>query len=550
MQMNVGTLLCLLRGPGEIALLDVRENGVFTQGHAFPAVSAPLSQLEFIIDGLVPRRSTPIILMDDDDGLARIAADRLQSWGYGDISILVGGMAAWQAEGLEVFSGQYVPSKAFGEFVGEECKTPTLQAIELKRWMDEGRDFLLIDCRPYSEFNTFALPGSVNCPGAELPHRAFGLTADRDRPIVVSCAGRTRGIVATQALVNAGIPNPVYVLNDGTAAWHLMGEALERGRTAVVPPPISQSVGMSIDASLRVAKRFDVRQIDANDLAAFIADGDRTIYAFDVRTPEEYLAGHLPGSRSAPGGQLVQSVDHYVGVRNARIVLIDDDGVRARFTASWLKQMGWTDVYVLDSRAFLLAPFHERGLEPRHVMEAKLPAAVREISVIDAQSLLNNGKAMVLDFQDSLGFRRSHIAGAWFAVRSRLDKAKSRLDECADVICTSGDGRFAAAAAIDVAGVCPARVHVLLGGNAAWHAAGLPLEQGSSNALSAFDDVWYNPYDFDDLAQSLTSYLRWEIDLIDQIKREEFARFSCAAVRASTKTTRVPETQPTRQIGA
>ncbi|MBK7472159.1 MAG: hypothetical protein IPI73_17660 [Betaproteobacteria bacterium] len=53
MQMNVGTLLCLLRGPGEIALLDVRENGVFTQGHAFPAVSAPLSQLEFIIDALV-----------------------------------------------------------------------------------------------------------------------------------------------------------------------------------------------------------------------------------------------------------------------------------------------------------------------------------------------------------------------------------------------------------------------------------------------------------------------------------------------------------------
>ncbi|MBK7473564.1 MAG: hypothetical protein IPI73_25960 [Betaproteobacteria bacterium] len=180
MQMNVGTLLCLLRGPGGIALLDVRENGVFTQGHAFPAVSAPLSQLEFIIDGLVPRRSTPIILMDDDDGLARIAADRLQSWGYGDISTLVGGMAAWQAEGLEVFSGQYVPSKAFGD-LSAKCKTPTLQAIELKRWMDEGRDFLLIDCRPYSGFNSFALPGSVSAPEPSF-RTGHSATADRIAP--------------------------------------------------------------------------------------------------------------------------------------------------------------------------------------------------------------------------------------------------------------------------------------------------------------------------------------------------------------------------------
>lgn len=208
MQMNVGTLLSLLRGPGEIALLDVRENGVYTQGHAFPAVSASLSQLEFIVDALVPRKSTRIILVDNDDGLARRAADRLQTWGYGDISTLAGGMAAWKAEGLRVFSGLYVPSKAFGEYVGEECKTPAIQARELKRWMDEGRDFLLVDCRPYPEFNKFALLGSVNCPGAELPHRDFGLAADRDRPIVVTCAGRTRGIVATQSLINAGFRTP------------------------------------------------------------------------------------------------------------------------------------------------------------------------------------------------------------------------------------------------------------------------------------------------------------------------------------------------------
>ena len=68
---------------------------------------------------------------------------------------------------------------------------------------------------------------------------------------------------------------------------------------------------------------------------------------FDVRDPTEYAAGHLPGAVYAPGGQLVQATDQYVGTLGARIVLVDDSEVRAVMTASWLKQMGWRDVFVL-----------------------------------------------------------------------------------------------------------------------------------------------------------------------------------------------------------
>ena len=56
----------------------------------------------------------------------------------------------------------------------------------------------------------------------------------------------------------------------------------------------------------------------------------------DVRDPQEYESGHPSGFASAPGGQLVQATDGWVGVRGARIVLYDDDGVRARMAASWL----------------------------------------------------------------------------------------------------------------------------------------------------------------------------------------------------------------------
>ena len=75
--------------------------------------------------------------------------------------------------------------------------------------------------------------------------------------------------------------------------------------------------------------------------------GRRSLYLIDVRTPEEYAAGHLRGARSAPGGQLVQETDAHVATWGGRIVLVDDDGVRATMTASWLKQMGWAEVAVL-----------------------------------------------------------------------------------------------------------------------------------------------------------------------------------------------------------
>ena len=56
------------------------------------------------------------------------------------------------------------------------------------------------------------------------------------------------------------------------------------------------------------------------------AQSHRTLYRFDVRDAEEYAAGHLPGFRHYPGGQLVQETDMAAPVRGARILLTDDHG--------------------------------------------------------------------------------------------------------------------------------------------------------------------------------------------------------------------------------
>jgi rhodanese-related sulfurtransferase len=519
----------LLGGSSEFAFLDVREEGLFNTGHPLTIVSAPFSHLETRLAALVPRRTTRIVLMDQrDEGLAERAARRMARWGYTDISILRDGLQGWRDAGLEVFAGIYVPSKAFGEFVEHRYGTPAIDAAELRRWIDQGKDMLILDSRPYSEFHNYSLPGGIDCPGAELVHRAFDLVEREETTIVVNCAGRTRGIIGAQSLINAGIRNPVVCVRNGTAGWHLSGETMARGSRAVAPPPTPRGLASAIEASLRVSRRFGVREIDAARLRQLQAESARSLYVFDVRSPEEYEAGHIPGTRSAPGGQLIQSTDHYVGTRGARIVLCDDNGVRARMTASWLVQLGWAEVFVLTGGLGACGAL-EKGVEAVELLAPAAAVGVERINVLDLDRLLKAGEAVVVDLASSLRFRSRHIPGAWFAVRSRLEEGLAQVAASAPkgarLVLTSDDGAFAAIAAADATAASRLPVSLLEGGTTAWAAAGLPLASGLENMTSVTDDVWYSPYDYDDLRKSMTDYLTWEIDLIRQIERDRSLQF-------------------------
>ncbi|PCQ96197.1 sulfurtransferase, partial [Klebsiella pneumoniae] len=53
--------------------------------------------------------------------------------------------------------------------------------------------------------------------------RVESLTPSPQTPVIVNCAGRTRSIIGTQSLINAGVPNPVHALRNGTIGWTLAG---------------------------------------------------------------------------------------------------------------------------------------------------------------------------------------------------------------------------------------------------------------------------------------------------------------------------------------
>ena len=507
--MSPRDLMQRLAGFGELALLDVREQGVHYRGHPFYASSAPLSRLEMVMPDLVPRQSAPIVVFDSANDLAPLAAQRLKEMGYTDVDRLEGGTEAWKAAGGELFSGVNVPSKAFGEHIEHRYDTPRIAAGELKRLLEKKENILLLDSRPFEEYQRMCIPGGIDAPGAELAYRVHDLVKDAHTLIVVNCAGRTRSIIGCQSLRNAGVQNPVVALKDGTMGWELAGFGCERGASRVAPEPSDSGTAAALEAAERVARRFGVKSADAARVHGWLKDHKRTTYLLDVRTREEYEAGHIAGSRHAPGGQLVQATDEYVGVRHARLVLVDPRRVRAVMTASWLNQMGWQDVYVLsDLSGFEL----EQGPRKPGVRYPPWP-------------ITSQVGGVVLDFSNSLRFHHRHIPGAWWAVRSRLKEAAAKIGHPRMIVLTSEDGVLAHLAAPEVAALFrEAQVRVLDGGNAAWKG---PWESGHERSTTERDDVWYKPYDHQaGFEKHAREYLAWEVALLEQIKRDPAIRFS------------------------
>ena len=259
-------------------------------------------------------------------------------------------------------------------------------------------------------------------PGGELVYRIGDIAPDPKTLVVVNCAGRTRSIMGAESLRRAGIPNKVVALRNGTMGWELAGFRCDRGRTDRFAPGTPKTAATALQRAQAFAERVRRRR----DRRHRPRRASRTIptarsMCSMCAIPPEYRAGHRPGSISAPGGQLVQATDQWVGVRNARIVLVDDTGVRARMAGAWLRQMGHRDVFVVEGG---LEAIRTTGRERLAVPELGADGAM--IDVTGLVALLDSGDGtVVIDLARSIDFREGHIPGALWGVRTRLERTEA-----------------------------------------------------------------------------------------------------------------------------
>ncbi|KAI6781470.1 uncharacterized protein J7T54_001432 [Emericellopsis cladophorae] len=501
----------------EIALLDVREEGPYSISHPLWALSVPISEIEDKLPSLVPRLSAPIVVYDAGEGYVERAVASVEALGYHDVAILEGGLSGYAKVG-ELYRDVNVPSKAFGELVEAIRQTPSISAEDADKLLASNDNVVVLDVRRYEEYHIMSIPHGRSCPGGELLYRIFEAAPSSDTTVIVNCAGRTRGLVGTQSLLNSGVPNKVMALRNGTIGWTLGGLPLDQNKAVRVPLP-SQEAGVKARHHAEAwAKHVGVPVIDADELARLVQDRDsRSLYLLDVRDPEEYADGHVKGFTSAPGGQLVQATDEWVGVRGGQIVLYDTDGVRARMTATWLLQLGW-EVYVLSESSPV------QDIAPDQEAPSWLATELPSITVDELTSM---EQVTVVDLARSPAYKKGHIPGSWFASGPELVRDLNNMQDAKNnmVALTSLDGRIAAANVQHARDMTGRQVAYLVGGTQAWVEAGRPLET-EPRWLSQPIDVYKRPYEGTSNArEDMQAYIDWEHQLVAQLANDGVACF-------------------------
>jgi cystathionine beta-lyase len=404
----------------EVAFIDVREIGQHTNGHPFFSISIPYSLFEFNIKILVPNKQTRVILIDNNNGISDLVYNIAHQMGYSNISIIEGGVEEWVSAGYKLFDGINVPSKSFGELIEKYFHTPSITAKELAQKQKNNENYIVIDGRPFLEYNKMSIPKSICCPNAELFYRVSSHIKDMNTEIIINCAGRTRSIIGAQTLINFGIKNKVKALENGTQGWFLSELSLEHNKKKyleVLPNDIeTQQLQNKV---LKLTNDLNIDLIDLKKAQELIIDKKKSTFIFDVTTSKTISI--TPGTiMNVPGGQLIQATDKYIGVWKATVILVDDgDLIRAGTTSFWLKKMGY-EVYIL-----------KEGLLKAQTLKftKEIDHKLIDLDFINLEDLVKIKKQILYDIRSSKDFCKMRIKNSIWLNRAHLYREKTKTDD-------------------------------------------------------------------------------------------------------------------------
>lgn len=509
----------------EIAFIDVREIGQHAEGHPFFSISIPFSTFEINIERLLPNKNVRVVLFDDNNGISELAYKQAKALGYSKILILKEGVKGWLGAKFKLFDGINVPSKSFGELVEHKFRTPSITPKELLQKQNKKEDIIILDGRPFEEYNKMSIPESICCPNAEIPYKISSIIKSPKTDIIINCAGRTRSIIGAQTLINFGIKNKVYALENGTQGWVLSDLKLENNKTNFldITPKDKEKEKLKSEISNLLDKNH-IKVIDLPKVKDLIEDETRSTYIFNVKTNLSPIKS-VTGIRNVPGGQLVQATDNYVGVLKSRIILFDEgDLVRAGTTALWLKKMNF-ECYVF------------RGIETEiNTLNIKNYIKLKNISVthISLNDIKTSDTSIIFDIRKSIDYCKSRLKNSIWLNRSALKQNTSNLIK--NIIIVFDDIYKVSLIVKDLKEIYPEiQIKVYHWNKEEIFKYPECLDQNIIQLDKKFIDFNFHTYmRHKGNKDHARQYLKWEIDLLDKMDKQEINFFKIGNINAES----------------
>jgi len=222
------------RAEENVALLDVRTREEYEEGHVAGAAWAPGGQAVQATDEYIAVRAARVVLTCDGSGRSVMTAAWLKRMGLPGVSVLAGGLPAWQAAGGAVETGHPDPDP-WG-YAAARAAVGTLAPVELSAVLGDARVPLILSVDQSDVYARGHVPGAAWLCRSRLELKAPLALSDRARALVVTCRDGRHSTLAAATLARLGYGS-VRVLEGGVQAWERRGLALETGKSRLLDEP-------------------------------------------------------------------------------------------------------------------------------------------------------------------------------------------------------------------------------------------------------------------------------------------------------------------------
>ena len=212
-----------------------------------------------------------------------------------------------------------------------------LDHVDMKKLVDaDDHNFMLVDARNPEEYRESHIPGAINIPQRKFEDLIGLLPADKNMMLIFYCNGVKCGKSkkAAKQAIKLGYTN-VHVYAEGMPVW--------------------EEVGYSFYKSGDYEKPIETSKLNSIDLKNLVEAQPKKVQIVDVRDPEEYAEGHIPGAINCPLKDF--ALQSSMIDKKKKVIVYCNAGGRSYKAYRKLMRLGYKDI-----AQALFADWKEAGL--------------------------------------------------------------------------------------------------------------------------------------------------------------------------------------------